>query len=172
MYAHNTYTLNISYVHTHLFYILNIVTCLSVCGCYIFSSSKNLVEWPKKSLRNILNLWLPGSWMPNYLVFQQDEHLAIIPSVGRLSSHHNGLHSPIPEPQAFIWILKIQRLIGPHVNIYIHLFLTSLNSLGHPCHLLKPQTKPPKLGQFLSHSVNGTGTTITTVIQSKLRASL
>lgn len=46
------------------------------------------------------------------------------------------------------------------------------SSLARPCHLLKPKTKPPKLEQFLTYSVNGTGTTITTVTQSKLRASL
>lgn len=46
------------------------------------------------------------------------------------------------------------------------------SSLVRPCHLIKPKPKPPKLGQFLSRSVDGTGTTITTATQSRLRASL
>lgn len=46
------------------------------------------------------------------------------------------------------------------------------SALVRPCHLLKPKTKPSKLGQFLFRSVDGTGTTIATVAQSRLRASL
>ena len=60
---------------------------------------------------------------------------------------------------------------------YLHPPLPSLtkqpwSSLARICQLLKPKTKPPKLEQFLSHSINGTSTTITTITQSKLRASL
>lgn len=120
------------YTHIHLFNIPNTVTCLSVYGCYIFSSSKNLVEWPKKSLRNILNLWLPGSWLPNYLVFQQDEHLAVIPSVGETLKSPQWSSQTHPRAPGFHMDPEDPKAHRPHVNIYNHLFLTWLNNPGQP----------------------------------------